>query len=222
MARLARVLKRQELRVEAGQLPHARTRNGSQVSIVRRVSPSAGTRPDAAQLVDLDELLAAYRREPAGPGVVRDLRAPRHLTQGHVHRSPCPGHQRGDRAPPESRGDQPGRCSSRATRTRCPSPRSTPRSAVFSAHGIDVRVDADGGYTPTPALSHAILTHPGTRRDRADAVAQPARGRRLQVQPAERRAGRHRHHQAHRGRGQRAAATARSRPPTRGRRRTTT
>ena len=28
--------------------------------------------------------------------------------------------------------------------------------SVFSAHGIDVRVDADGGYTPTPALSHAI------------------------------------------------------------------
>jgi phosphoglucomutase len=25
-----------------------------------------------------------------------------------------------------------------------------------------VRVDADGGYTPTPALSHAILTHPGS------------------------------------------------------------
>ena len=36
--------------------------------------------------------------------------------------------------------------------------------AVFSAHGLDVRVDADGGYTPTPALSHAILTHPGVRR----------------------------------------------------------
>jgi phosphoglucomutase len=34
--------------------------------------------------------------------------------------------------------------------------------SVFSAHGIDVRVDAAGGYTPTPALSHAILTHPGS------------------------------------------------------------
>ena len=33
---------------------------------------------------------------------------------------------------------------------------------VFSAHGIDVRVDAADGYTPTPALSHAILTHPGS------------------------------------------------------------
>ena len=33
---------------------------------------------------------------------------------------------------------------------------------VFAAHGLDVRVDAAGGYTPTPALSHAILTHPGS------------------------------------------------------------
>ncbi len=55
------------------------------------------------------------------------------------------------------------------------------------------------GYTPTPAISHAILTHNARggrdgRRDRDHAVAQPARGRRLQVQPAARRAGRHRRH----------------------------
>jgi phosphoglucomutase len=30
--------------------------------------------------------------------------------------------------------------------------------AVLVANGVDVRVDAAGGYTPTPALSHAILT----------------------------------------------------------------
>src|SRR6185369_15776951 len=28
---------------------------------------------------------------------------------------------------------------------------------VFGAHGVDARVDAGEGYTPTPALSHAIL-----------------------------------------------------------------
>jgi phosphoglucomutase len=33
---------------------------------------------------------------------------------------------------------------------------------VFGAHGVDARVDAGEGYTPTPALSHAILTHPGS------------------------------------------------------------
>jgi len=31
--------------------------------------------------------------------------------------------------------------------------------AVLAANGVDVMVDLDLGYTPTPALSHAILTH---------------------------------------------------------------
>ena len=30
---------------------------------------------------------------------------------------------------------------------------------VLVARGVDVAVDAQGGYTPTPAVSHAILTH---------------------------------------------------------------
>ena len=33
------------------------------------------------------------------------------------------------------------------------------------AHGVDVRVDAADGYTPTPAVSHAILVHNRGRRD---------------------------------------------------------
>jgi phosphoglucomutase len=33
------------------------------------------------------------------------------------------------------------------------------------AHGVDVRIDADDGYTPTPAISHAILVHNRGRRD---------------------------------------------------------
>jgi len=32
---------------------------------------------------------------------------------------------------------------------------------VLAAHGIDVMIDQDGGYTPTPAISHAILNHDG-------------------------------------------------------------
>ncbi|MFF0141379.1 phosphoglucomutase (alpha-D-glucose-1,6-bisphosphate-dependent) [Streptomyces sp. NPDC005227] len=30
---------------------------------------------------------------------------------------------------------------------------------VFAAHGVTVLLDSDDGYTPTPAVSHAILTH---------------------------------------------------------------
>ncbi len=42
---------------------------------------------------------------------------------------------------------------------------------VLVAHGVDVRVDAADGYTPTPAISHAILVHNRGRRDRlADGI----------------------------------------------------
>jgi phosphoglucomutase len=30
---------------------------------------------------------------------------------------------------------------------------------VLAAHGVDVMIDRDSGYTPTPAISHAILSH---------------------------------------------------------------
>jgi phosphoglucomutase len=35
---------------------------------------------------------------------------------------------------------------------------------VLAANGIDVMIDMDGGYTPTPVLSHAILTYNRGRR----------------------------------------------------------
>jgi phosphoglucomutase len=39
---------------------------------------------------------------------------------------------------------------------------------VLTANGVAVLVDADGGYTPTPAVSHAILAH---NRSRAAGIA---------------------------------------------------
>jgi phosphoglucomutase len=41
---------------------------------------------------------------------------------------------------------------------------------VFAARGVDVRVDDRDGYTPTPALSRAILRHNGGDGPRADGV----------------------------------------------------
>jgi len=35
---------------------------------------------------------------------------------------------------------------------------------VFAANEVDVMIDADGGYTPTPVLSHAILTYNKNRQ----------------------------------------------------------
>ena len=41
---------------------------------------------------------------------------------------------------------------------------------VLVAHGVEVVVDAEGGYTPTPAISHAILTHNARGGDTADGI----------------------------------------------------
>jgi phosphoglucomutase len=42
---------------------------------------------------------------------------------------------------------------------------------VFAARGVQVMVDRDGGYTPTPVISHAILCHNRDRRgELADGV----------------------------------------------------
>ena len=69
---------------------------------------------------------------------------------------------------------------------------------VLAANRVEVMVAADDEYTPTPAISHAILTYNrgrtarSGRRHRHNALAQPTRQRRLQIQPARRRPGRHR------------------------------
>jgi phosphoglucomutase len=36
---------------------------------------------------------------------------------------------------------------------------------VLAANGVEVMMDQDGGYTPTPSLSHAILTYNSGRKD---------------------------------------------------------
>ncbi|MBT8055375.1 MAG: phosphoglucomutase, alpha-D-glucose phosphate-specific, partial [Gammaproteobacteria bacterium] len=39
---------------------------------------------------------------------------------------------------------------------------------VLAANGVEVRLDAEAGYTPTPVISHAILSH---NRDRSSGLA---------------------------------------------------
>ncbi len=50
------------------------------------------------------------------------------------------------------------RCSSAPTPTRCPSPATATALEVFAANGVTVLIDDRDGYTPTPAVSHAILS----------------------------------------------------------------
>ena len=125
------------------------------------MSPSAGTRPDAAQLVDLDELLAAYRRPPAGPVSFgtsghRGTSLKGTFTEAHVlaiSEALC-RHRRAE-------GIDGPLFVARDTHALS-EPAFHTAIGVFSAHGLDVRVDAHDGYTPTPALSHAILNNPGS------------------------------------------------------------
>ena len=112
-------------------------------------------------LVDLDELYAAYRREPQGPVSFgtsghRGTSLKGTFTEAHVLAisEAIARHRKADGiAGPLFVARDTHALSEPAFHTAI---------GVFSAHGIDVRVDADDGYTPTPALSHAILTHPGS------------------------------------------------------------
>ncbi|HEX6022402.1 MAG TPA: phosphoglucomutase (alpha-D-glucose-1,6-bisphosphate-dependent) [Solirubrobacter sp.] len=133
------------------------------------MSPSAGTRPDPTQLVDLDELLAAYRRPPTGPVAFgtsghRGTSLKGTFTEAHVlaiSEAIC-RHRRSLRI------DGP-LFVARDTHALS-EPAFATAVEVFAAHGIEVRVDAAGGYTPTPVLSHAILTHNRSGGPTADGI----------------------------------------------------
>ena len=145
-------------------------------------------------------------RRPRAAGGLRDLGSPGLVAAAPPSTRPTSWPRRRPSAPTDGRRASAGRSSWLATRTRLSEPAFLTALEVLVADGVDVRIDSADGYTPTPALSHAILTwnreHPGARcrRHRGDAVAQPARGRRLQVQPAQRRARRRVRHARHRGR----------------------
>src|SRR6185312_5981315 len=111
------------------------------------VSPHAGTRPDESLLIDVDELLAAYRRSPEAPVSFgtsghRGSSLKGTFTEAHVlaiseaivrHRS--------------SQGIEGPLFVARDTHALS-EPAFHSALEVFGAHGVDARVDE--GYTPTP------------------------------------------------------------------------
>jgi phosphoglucomutase len=129
----------------------------------------AGTRPDTSLLIDVDELLAAYRGSPRSPVSFgtsghRGSSLKGTFTEAHVlaiseaivrHRA--------------AQGIEGPLFVARDTHALS-EPAFRSALEVFGAHGIDVRVDAGEGYTPTPALSHAILTHNRDDGPRADGI----------------------------------------------------
>ena len=178
--------------------------------------PLAGSRPQDL-LVDVDRLqrrvlLArartlriAHSGSASAPAVIAARRSA--AVQRGARARDHAGHLR---IPQRARAS-PARCSSGRTPTRSRSRPSGRRSRCSPQMASRPMIDAIDGYTPTPAISHAILDaqprpHVGRgRRHRHHAVAQSARRRRLQVQPADRRTGRHRRHALDRGPGQPAA-----------------
>jgi phosphoglucomutase len=123
------------------------------------VDPRAGQLPEAGDLVDLERLLDAYHEhEPSEPVAFgtsghRGTSLDGSFTEAHVVAiSAAVCRYRGEQGTsgPLYLGRDTHALSEPAFRTIV---------EVLAGHGVEVVVDAAGGYTPTPAISHAILTH---------------------------------------------------------------
>jgi phosphoglucomutase len=128
------------------------------------VSAAAGRLPDPAQLVDVDALIGAYfdeRPDPAersqrvsfGTSGHRGTSTARTFNEAHVLAiAEAVWRYRDGQGidGPLFLGRDTHALSAPAARTIV---------EVLGAHGVDVVVDADDGFTPTPVISHAILTH---------------------------------------------------------------
>ena len=136
---------------------------------------TADRRPDADMLVDVDRLIGAYYDEHPDPS--DPLQAVSFGTSGHrgsslsatftedhiLAVSEAIARYRGAEGitGPLFIGRDTHALSGPAFRTAV---------EVLIAHGIEVAVDSDDGFTPTPAISHAILTHNAQSGPRADGI----------------------------------------------------
>src|SRR5919109_4542137 len=128
------------------------------------VDPRAGSLPDPSDLVDVDGLLAAYaderpdpyepdQRVAFGTSGHRGSSFARTFTESHVlaiSEAVCRYREAHGIDGPLFLGRDTHALSEPAAQTIV---------EVLTAHGIDVCVDAHGRATPTPVISHAILTY---------------------------------------------------------------
>ncbi|HKH17271.1 MAG TPA: phosphoglucomutase, partial [Solirubrobacteraceae bacterium] len=123
------------------------------------VDPRAGQLPEERDLVDLEQLLAAYFEQPAAEPVAfgtsghRGTSLDGSFTEAHVvaiSAAVCAYRGQQGTSGPLYLGRDTHALSEPAFRTIV---------EVLGGHAVDVVVDADGGFTPTPVISHAILTH---------------------------------------------------------------
>ena len=197
--------------------------------------PRAGQPARPEDLIDVDAVLSAYydlapiratrisRSSSEPPGTAAPVWTPPSTRTT----SPRPRRRSWSTAPVRA---SPGRSTSARTPTPCRCLPGRPRSRCWSPTGSVCSPRPKQDYTPTPAVSRAIVVHnaggPSTgsghdstgsgpvgrlrarvgRRHRGDPVAQPAPRRRLQVQPAARWPGGHRRDLLDRGPGQQLLA----------------
>ena len=128
------------------------------------VNAHAGQKPDESALVDVDRLIGAYydeRPDPSNPAERvafgtsghRGTSFERTFTEAHVlaiSEAVCRYRESQRIDGPLFLGRDTHALSEPAARTI---------TEVLAARGVDVVVDADDGFTPTPVISHAILTH---------------------------------------------------------------
>jgi phosphoglucomutase len=128
------------------------------------VDPHAGELPDPSSLIDVDALIAAYHDERPDPSEStqrvsfgtsghRGTATARTFNEAHVlaiSEAVCRHRESEGIDGPLFLGRDTHALSEPATRTIV---------EVLGAHGVDVVLDAEGGATPTPVISHAILTH---------------------------------------------------------------
>jgi phosphoglucomutase len=127
-------------------------------------SAYAGTLPDPSALIDVDALVGAYHDERPDPAVPeqrvafgtsghRGTASARTFTESHVlaiAEAVCRYRASQGIDGPLFLGRDTHALSGPAAQTIVD---------VLAAHGVDVVVDARDGFTPTPVISHAILTH---------------------------------------------------------------
>ena len=111
---------------------------------------------------------APRSEHPRRAGGVRHLGAPRLVAVHHVQRRPHRGHQPGHRRVPGRRRAPTGPLFIGRDTHALSEPAWVTACEVFLANDVHVLVDAADGYTPTPAVSTAII---GANRGRTDGLA---------------------------------------------------